>query len=184
MAQSDTSIKAIETLVKAGKAVVSAEGGSVVAMMLEALRTGRTATFYVSPAQAQAVMRLYWSPNRVKEEGMERISKEERDRIEKELGIRDMGTGFSNRIKCSCGGVYGAFEFMKQGLEEHGREWVGAIIELKDAAVMRINPTQDAFCPKCGLIIIVNHTYSMYSDTGKLIYGCCRSESVGGTILA
>lgn len=184
MANKNSSIEAIETLVKAGKAVVASESGGVVAMMLEALRSGRTATFYVTPAQAQAVMRLYWSPNRVKEEGMERISQEERDRIEKELGIKDMGTGFSNRVECSCGGVYGAFEFMKQGLHEHGREWIGAIIELKDTAVMRINPTQDAFCPRCGLIIIVNHTYSMYSDTGKLIYGCCRSETFGGTILA
>jgi hypothetical protein len=185
MHASEDMIRGMESLVKGGKGVVTADSSTMISIMLDALRNGRIATFYVSPEQAQAVMRLHWTPGRVREVGMERVSQEEREKIESELGVKDMGTGFSNRIQCSCGGVYGAFEFIEQGLREHGREWVGAVVELKETAVLRINPTQDAFCPKCGLIIIVNHNYSMYSDSGKLIYGCCRSETIGGgTVLA
>jgi hypothetical protein len=40
-------------------------------------------------------------------------------------------TGFSNHIHCSCGGIYGMFEFVEQGLRERGRDWVGAVVELK-----------------------------------------------------
>ena len=60
-------------------------------MMQEALKAGRSATFYVPPAQAQAVMRWYWTPRRVKEVGMELVSLEERNRIEAELKVKDMG---------------------------------------------------------------------------------------------
>lgn len=169
-------VSPIEALVDAGKAVVTGDNGTILSMMLESLKSGRSATFYVSPAQARALMRLYWTPRRLAEIGMERVSQEERSKIESELGVKDMGPMFSNRAECPCGGVYGAFEFMEQGIREHGRDWVGAIIELKNAAVIRINPTQDAFCPKCGLIILTSHWYEMYSDTGKLIYGCCKSD--------
>jgi hypothetical protein len=175
----------MEAIVQGGKTIISADDTTIIAMMVEALRSGRSATFYVTPDQAQAVMRLYWTPGRIRAVGMERVSQEERDKIQSELGIKDMGTGFSNRAQCSCGGVYGMFEFMEQGLRQHGREWVGAVVELKDTAVLRINPVQDIFCPKCRLIIITSHWYSMYTDGGKMLYGCCKSDSIeSGTILA
>lgn len=184
MQSSPFSLESVESLVAAGKTIVTTDDATIVAMMAHALSSGRNATFYCTPAQAQAVMRLYWTPRRIREVGMERVSEEERRKITSELGIRDMGTAFSNRAQCSCGGVYGMFEFMQQGLRQHGKEWIGAIAEMKDTAVLRMNPTQDIFCPKCGLIIITNHWYSMYSDTGKLIYGCCKGEiGGGGTIL-
>src|SRR6266576_2539342 len=104
-------VSSVEPLVEGGKAVVTADDSTLIAMMLHTLNTGRSATFYVSPEQARAVMRLYWSPWRVKEIGMERVSEEERARIESELGVKDMGPMFSNRLECSCGGVYGAYEF-------------------------------------------------------------------------
>jgi hypothetical protein len=179
MKPSESLLSSIEALVAGGKAVVSADKSIIVAMMQEALSHGRSATFYVAPAQAQAVMRLYWSPWRIKEIGMTAVSKEERMRIENELGIKDMGPFFSNRIQCPCGGVYGAFEFMQQGLREHGRDMVGAIVELKNVAVLRINPEQDVICPSCRQIIITNHWYSMYTDDGKLIYGCCSGGTSG-----
>lgn len=160
--------------------MVSTDDAIVLAMMVETLSQGRSATFFVTPAQGQALMRLYWTPARIKEIGMEAVSREERLRIENELGIKDMGPFFSNRIQCSCGATYGAFEFMQQGLQEHGNDFVGAVVALKDVAVLRINPVQDVICARCKVIIITNHWYSMYSDTGKLIYGCCK----GGGILA
>jgi hypothetical protein len=171
-------LSSIEAAVNGGRAVVSADDSIIVAMMQEALKNGRSATFYVSPVQAQAVMRLYYTPRRVKEIGMEAVSKEERDKIESELGVKDMGPWFSNRIQCPCGGVYGAFEFMEQGLRQHGRDWVGAVVQLKDTAVLRINPAQDAFCPKCGQILILGHWYGMYAPDGTLIYGCCSGPDI------
>jgi hypothetical protein len=169
---------AIEAAVNAGKTVVSADNSIVIAMMLEALKHGRSATFYVAPAQAQALMRIYWTPRRVKEIGMAPVSKEERAKIESELGVKDMGPWFSNRVECPCGGVYGAFEFMQQGLEVHGRNWVGAVIELKNTAVMRINPAQEAFCPRCSHVLLQGHWYEMRMPNGTLSYGCCSGPDI------
>jgi hypothetical protein len=183
MQNSEHMFGSIEEIVGGGKAVVSADNSIIVAMMQEALRKGRSATFYVAPTQAQAVMRWYWTPGRIKEIGMEAVSKEERVKIEKELGVKDMGPWFSNRIQCPCGGVYGGFEFIQQGIREHGKNWVGVVMELKNTAIIRINPTQSAFCPKCNQFLLANHWYEMVDDWGKMIYGCCSGETPG-TILA
>jgi hypothetical protein len=70
-------LNSIDTVVGAGKAVISADNSVIVAMMQAALRQGRSATFYVSREQGQALMRWYWTPGRIKEIGMEPVSKEE-----------------------------------------------------------------------------------------------------------
>uniref|UniRef100_Q022R0 Uncharacterized protein n=1 Tax=Solibacter usitatus (strain Ellin6076) TaxID=234267 RepID=Q022R0_SOLUE len=175
-------LKSIDGVVHGGKAIVSADNSIIVAMVQEALRHGRTATFYVSPEQGQAVMRWYWTPGRVKEIGMEPVSKEERARIESELGFKCAGTWFSNRLECTCGAVYGMFEFMQQGLREHDRDWIKAVLDLKNTAVLRINPSLDAFCPQCNQLFIHGHWYEMKKSDGTLIYGCCKGE-IPGTIL-
>jgi hypothetical protein len=180
---SESLTSSIPPLVDRGKAVVTADESSIIGMMLHALNTGRSATFYVSPEQARAVMRLYWTSPRVKALGMQRVSDEERARIESELGVKDMGPMFSNRLECACGGVYGAYEFIEQGLQEHGKDWIGAIVALENTAVLRINPTQDAVCPSCRQLMLETHLYEMYTDSGKLLYGCCRGE-IPGPILA
>jgi hypothetical protein len=173
-------LSSIEATVNGGKGVVSADNSTIVAMMQETLRRGRSATFYVSPAQAQAVMRWYWTPGRVKEIGYEPVSKEERDKIDSELGIKCTGSWYSNRISCpTCGTVYGMFEFMQQGLREHDRDWVKAVLGLKNTSVLRINPALDVICANCNGYIIVGHWYGMHFDDGTLIYGCCS----GGTVL-
>jgi hypothetical protein len=169
-------LNSIEPVVNGGKAVVSADNSIIIAMMQEALRHGRSATFYVSPGQAQAVMRWYWTPGRIKEIGMHAVSEEERAKIESELELTGWGAMFSNRIECSCGGVYGMFEFLQQGLREHDRDWIKAVMQLKDTSVLRINPALDAFCPQCGQILITNHWYSMRMPNGTLSYGCCSGE--------
>ena len=150
-------LNSIDSVVGGGKAIVSADNSIVIAMVQEALKHGRSATFYVSPAQGQAVMRWYWTPGRIREIGMELVSKDERARIESELGFKCEGTWFSNRIECPCGGVYGMFEFMQQGLREHDRDWIKAVLELKNTAVLRINPALDAFCAQCNQVLIANH---------------------------
>ena len=168
-------LSSIEAVVNGGKAVISADKSIIIAMMQEALRHGRSATFYVSPEQGQAVMRWYWIPRRVKEIGMEPVSKKERAKIESELGFKCVGTWFSNRIQCpTCAGVYGMFEFMQQGLREHDRDWIKAVLELKNTAVLRVNPALDAFCPKCNDLLLTGHWYQM----GALIYGCCSGGDI------
>jgi hypothetical protein len=176
-------LKSIEAVVNSGKAVISADNSIIIAMVQEALRAGRSATFYVSPAQAQAVMRWYWTPWRIKAIGYERVSKEEMAKIESELGLKCVEPMFSNRIQCPCGGVYGMFEFMQQGLREHDRDWIKAVMELKNTSVLRINPTLDAFCPQCKLILHTNHWYGMPSKDNPTIYGCCSSGDLTGPLL-
>jgi hypothetical protein len=61
MQPSESLVSPIEALVKGGKAVVSADNSIIIAMMLEALKSGRSVTFYVAPSQAYSLMRLYWS---------------------------------------------------------------------------------------------------------------------------
>jgi hypothetical protein len=172
-------LSSIEAAVNGGKAVISADNSIIIAMMQEALKHGRSATFYVSPAQGEALMRWYWTDGKLKEVGMEAVSSEEKAKIESELGLGGWGQMFSNRIECPCGGVYGMFEFMEQGLREHDRDWIKAVMELKNTSVLRINPALDAFCPQCHLILQKGHHYEMKMPNGTLSYGCCR----GGTVL-
>ncbi len=166
----------IDGVVNSGKAIVSADSSIIIAMVQEALKYGRSATFYVAPEQGQAVMRWYWTPGRIKEIGMEAVSKEEKAKIEFELGLKCVGTWFSNRIQCPCGGAYGMFEFMQQGLREHDRDWIKAVLELKHTSVLRVNPALDAFCPQCHQVLMSGHWYEMKASNGTLIYGCCRGE--------
>jgi hypothetical protein len=169
-----SSLSAIEAVVGSGKAVISGDDSSIVAAVQEALMHGRSVNFYVSRAQFQAVMRWYWTPRRIEETGIELVTREERERIESELHVKDTGSLYSNRIQCPCGQVYGAFEFIQQGIREHGREFVGAVLELENTSVIRVNPPTVAVCPSCDTMAIAGHHY----EWGQR-YGCC-----GGVIPA
>ncbi len=172
MQTSEPLLSSIDSVIGSGKAVISADNSVIISMVLEALKSGRSATFYISRAQFQAVGRWFWTPKRLAEFGMEPVSQQERARIVSELHVKDMGEFYSNRIECPCGGVYGAFEFMEQGLREHGKNWLGAVLAFENAAVLRINPTGDVICPHCNEArVIVGHSYWMGRD-----YGCCRGE--------
>lgn len=164
-------LSSIEAVVDSGKAIVSGDDSIIIAMVQEALKNGRSVTFYVSRAQAGAVRRWFWTPRRINEIGMELVSWEEKARIESELQVPDMGEFFSNRLQCPCGGVYGAFEFVQQGIREHGRDWLGVVLGFENTAIVRVNPGQDAICPNCNQLLIGAHYYWMGRD-----YGCCRGE--------
>jgi hypothetical protein len=73
------------------------------------------------------------------------------------------------------------FEFMQQGLREHDRDWIKTVLELKNTAVLRVNPALDAFCASCNERLLMGHWYQM----GALIYGCCSGElpGTGGVII-
>ncbi|GKS09734.1 hypothetical protein YDYSY3_07340 [Paenibacillus chitinolyticus] len=162
------SLDDIESVVSGGKAVMVAEDGIVVAAVQEAIMSGRTATFYLTRTQFTAVNSWYWTPQMIKGTGLDPVSAEEKDRIQSELGIEETRLSYSNRIQCQCGRMYGAFEFMQQGMKEHGREAVQSIFKLKEVTVLRVNPRQEAVCPDCGTILRAPHYYCYWS------YGCCR----------
>ncbi|MGW3710108.1 hypothetical protein ACWDN6_08115 [Streptomyces albogriseolus] len=167
-----SSFAEIDALVRDGRIVMSGDDSSVVAAVQDALKAGRTVTFYLSLGQAEAVKAWYWSPRRIKERGMEPVSREERERITSELRVKDIGPAHSNRIECECGAQYGAFEFIRQGIDEHGKESVDAVLALENAYVLRVNPVTPAVCAACGARISVGHEYDMASR-----YGCCRTEA-------
>lgn len=178
MAKEETLLKSIEKTVNEGKAVVTADNSVVIAMMQGAFENGRSATFYVAPIIAQAVMRWYWTPQQIKEIGLEPVSIEERKKIESELGAK-VGIYFSNRLECGiCGHIYGGFEFIEQGIRVHGKGWVNAIMALKNVSVIRINPAQDAICPICNQPLAGGHYYEMRGGPrNDLSYACCGSGS-------
>src|SRR5262249_43917557 len=137
-----------EAAARGSSAVVSADNSIIVAMIQEALRAGRSATFFTSPEQAAAVMTWFWTPRRIKEVGVQPVSKEEMVKIEHELGIRSQGTWFSNRVPCeNCGRIYGMLEFIQQGIAEHGRDFVDATLDLKNTSVIRVNPQSKSIRP-------------------------------------
>ncbi|MEU9713986.1 hypothetical protein [Streptomyces sp. NPDC047976] len=166
-----TSFDRIDAMVGEGKVVMSADDSAVVAVVQDALRAGRSMTFYLSRKQAEAFKAWYWSPQRIKDRGMEPVSREERKRITSKLGVKDIGPAYSNRIDCACGAQYGAFEFIEQGIGEHGRETVDAVLALENTYVLRVNPPTRTVCSVCRTVVLVSHEYDM---TGR--YGCSRSE--------
>ncbi|MFK0044136.1 hypothetical protein ACIQU4_08510 [Streptomyces sp. NPDC090741] len=170
-----SSFAEIDAMVRDGKVVVSADDSTVVAAVQDALKAGRSLTFYLSPAQAAAFKAWYWTPQRVKDRGMEPVSRAEREKISSELRVKDIGPAYSNRIDCECGAQYGAFEFIEQGVAEHGKESVDAVLALENTYVLRVNPVTPTVCSVCRTIVIIGHEYDM---TGR--YGCCRSE---GTVV-
>ncbi|MCI0767542.1 hypothetical protein [Bacillus sp. TL12] len=164
------SLDDLESVVRGGKAVIAAADSIVIAAVQDAVRKGRTATFYLTRDQFTAVRQWYWTPKRFREYGLEPVSDEEKARIQSELGIKEDDIFYSNRIKCQCGHVYGAFEFMQQGINEHGREAVESVFNLKDTYVMRVNSHQEAICPNCKNFLRESHYYDMRR------YGCARVE--------
>lgn len=156
----------VERITDSGKAVMSADDCTVVSIVRETVISGKSATFYLSPPQATAVRAWYWTPDRVKKTGIRTVSSAEKAKIASDLGVKDIGTFRCNRIQCECGQVYGAFEFLQQGIKEHGKDAVLSVFALKNAAILRVNPPDLPVCPKCDELLTERMTY----DNGT--YGC------------
>ncbi|MCP9960124.1 hypothetical protein [Streptomyces sudanensis] len=173
------SLDTVESVVRDGKVVISADDSTVVAMVQDAVMSGRAVTFYLSRAQFTAVNAWYWTPTRIRAVGMEAVTHEEKARIESELGIRISGSSYSNRIECHCGRGYGTFEFVQQGIREHGREAVAAALELEVSHVLRVNQPLTAVCPDCDEELLARHDYKQDK------YACCKdTKPDGGTPVA
>ncbi|MCX5010275.1 MULTISPECIES: hypothetical protein [unclassified Streptomyces] len=146
----DTSLLAhVEAVVGEGKAVFSADDEAVVAFVQEAIRSGRTASFFLSREQARILRSLHWTPERVKASRLEPVSSEEKSRIESELGLGDIGYFRFADFACKNGHTFSAYDFLKEGIREHGVDAVKAIFELKNAAFLRVNPHFVVTCPDC-----------------------------------
>ncbi|MEU6539370.1 hypothetical protein [Streptomyces sp. NPDC047000] len=161
-----TALNDIERVAGSRRAVVSTDDCTIVSIVREAIVSGKSASFYLSIPQAKAVRAWYWTPDRVKKTGIRTVSSEEKARIASDLGIEDIGTFRSSRIECDCGQIYGAFEFLQQGIKEHGKDAVLSVFTLKDAAILRVNPPDLPTCPNCGELLPERLTY----DNGT--YGC------------
>jgi hypothetical protein len=167
-----SSLDHFDAAVEAGGCVISAERSVIVSLVQETTRSGKSATYYVTKPQFDEIMDWCWTPERRKHFNLEVVSAEEQQRIESELGIKGAGFIYSNRITCrNCGSVYGAFEFIQQGIREHGREIVETALNLANAAVVRVNPTAVAVCQECGEQLTEGHSYICN------VYGCSREET-------
>ncbi|TQS45889.1 hypothetical protein [Cryptosporangium phraense] len=176
----------IDSAVAGGSCIVSAESATVVALVKEAVKAGHSATFYVSHLQYSAIRAWYWTPERRVESGLEEVGADEKMRIEARFGIRIDGFCNSNRINCSnCGHMYGAFEFIQQGIREHGPKMIESVFRSADSAVVKVNPRSAALCPECGHDVSSNHegaapTPNVIGGRGPgkhyyefFNYGCC-----------
>jgi hypothetical protein len=165
-------ISSIVAVVKQGNIVVSGEDSMMVDAVLRATAEERKATFYVPRALHDEIMTRYWTPERVRAAELEPVSDEEARQIRAELDVEI--NGYSNRIDCPrCGHVYGMQDFLRQGIEEHGREVVRNILSLEDAAVIRVNPVQIPVCPNCNLNMRGNSHYYCHCQ-----YGCCMNVPI------
>lgn len=168
----EDAIASVDAIVASGKAIISGDDSSIIAMVQEAIRSGRTMTFYVSRKQGLAIFRLYWTPRRIVETRLKRVPDEEKAKIERELDIKEAKDLYSNYLECPNGHIYGAYEFFQQGIREHGKEFVKSALELKNTSIVRVNPIFWAVCPICKLMIVGGHYY--YWNHGA--YGCCSGE--------
>ncbi|MFE4589098.1 hypothetical protein [Streptomyces laurentii] len=146
----DTTLLAqIEAAVGQGKVVVSADDDAIVALVQETVKSGRTASFYLSREQARAINDLHWTPELVRASRLEKVPAEEKARIESELGLGDIGTFRFGRFSCKNGHEFSALDFLRHGVEQHGRDAVKAVFELKNAAFLRVNPRFSVRCATC-----------------------------------
>ena len=162
----------IEAIVGDGKAVISGDDYNILAVVKATIRSGKSASFYLSRDQANALRAWYWTPERVEASGLKVVSSEEKARIESELGIENIGSFRFTSVQCSCGHIYGAFEFLQQGIQEHGIDTVRAVFALKNSTVFRVNPSLALICPNCKHVLDPSDlTYE-----GDTYGGCCFGE--------
>ncbi|MGZ5474801.1 MAG: hypothetical protein ACXWG4_12665, partial [Thermoanaerobaculia bacterium] len=127
---SDSLLSHVDALAASGKAVLSADDDTIVAIVKETIRSDQTASFYLTRAQAVAVREWYWTPERTRATGIRPISADEDEKIKSELGL-DVTNFRYAPIECDCGHSYGAFDFLAQGIQQHGRDAVQEVFSLE-----------------------------------------------------
>jgi hypothetical protein len=173
---------AIETLVKQGKTVISAEDSAIVELAMNAIEEGKTATFYLKDVLFQEIIqRRYNTSESATAVDVEPLSSEEAARIKADFKIELDGCS-SREICPRCASVYGTYEFIQQGIKEHGEQAVRAAFSLEVASVLQVHPRQNITCQTCGLTLawarrpkpIKMGPHSYLYRSGNHSYGCCR----------
>lgn len=177
-----TNFDAFEALVHQGKTVVSSEDSAIIQWAIETITEDRTATLYLKPTVFEAIRRWYWTPERAKIVGLEPISTELAAKVKSDFDIEV--DGYANSLDCPrCERPYSTYEFIQQGIEEHGEEVVRNTFSLRRAAILQINPVQNTICRNCRLHIIgtrpgsglqIFYNYDYWCAEGNA-YACCTS---------
>ena len=168
----EANFSAIEGVVAQGKSVVSSDDASTIEWALNAIREGRTATLYVSKPVLQEILNRYWTPKRVEFAGLKPISFEQVAKIKSDFNIEM--NGYANSLECPrCKHLYSTYEFIQQGIRQHGEEAVRSTFSFK-GGVFQINPHQVPVCQNCRQIIIGVGVYNyLYTDPqGRPAYAC------------
>ncbi|MFC5185838.1 hypothetical protein [Actinomadura harenae] len=175
-----TNFGAIEAIVHQGKAVVSVEDSAIVEWAIKAIVERRTATLYLKPIVFQAIRKWYWTPERVESVGMKPILAEHTEKVKSDFDIEIDGN--ANTLDCPrCGYCYSTYEFIRQGIEEHGREVVRDTFSLKRVAILQIHPVQNLVCQNCRLHMLMaigdgksgGYYYDYWCGQGNA-YACCQ----------
>lgn len=162
---------AIEALVGRGKSVISSDDSSTIDWALDAIRDGKTTTLYVSKPVLQSILKRYWTPKRIEFAGLKPITAEQSAKIKADFNIEI--DGHANSVECPrCGHRYSTYEFIQQGIHEHGEEAVKSAFAFK-GGILQINPNQVPVCQNCRLTIFGGTYHYSYTDrNGRPEYAC------------
>lgn len=175
---------AIQNLVTQGKAVISAEDSAIIDLAMNALEEGQTATFYLKDVLfTEIIQRRSRTSESAAAVDLEPLSSEEAARIKADFDIQI--DGCSSKETCPrCESVYGTYEFIQQGIKEHGQEAVKAVFTLEGVSVLQIHPRQNIICQNCGFTFLMMSVrgplrakigpHSYLYRSGNHSYGCCR----------
>ena len=146
---------------------------------MKAIAGGKTATLYCKPTVFDAIVRWYWTPGRAQLASFKPISIDQAAKVKLDFKI-DVD-GWANSLDCPrCGHVYSTYEFIQQGIEEHGEEHVRAAFSLKRTSILQINPVQNVVCRNCRVTILLDgsgrpgsYDYLYRIDKDEW-YACCK----------
>lgn len=174
---------AIEALVKQGKAVISAEDSAVIELALKLIEEGKTATFYLKDVLFTEIIRRRNSTpdGAAASANLQPLSAEEAARIKADFSIEIDG-GSSKETCPRCRSVYGTYEFIQQGIKEHGEEAVRAVFSLKGVSVLQIHPRQDILCQTCGLELTMFSARHSVAGDGPSLGGVAPAPALRQTL--
>jgi hypothetical protein len=172
---SSVNLENIQHIVHDGKSVVSGGDAAVINLVMDAIDGNKTMTFYLTPTAFSDVWEQY-RRGRGKDVELVPISHEEADKIKTDFGIEVKGA--SSVETCpECGADYATYQFIEQGIKEHGREAVKAVFSLENVGVLQVHPRQKISCQHCATALarlptIMGHSYEYDNFKGGR-YACC-----------
>jgi len=169
----------IQDLVKQGKSVITADDSTTIDMVLNAIAERKTATFYLKPLVFSEIWKRHWTLERASKASLKAIDTAEAARIKSDFKIEL--DGWSSVETCPrCQASYGTYQFIQQGIKEHGEDAVRAVFSLEDVGILQVHPRQNTRCQGCGLELAMatlpimrdGHDY-WYDNLKGGRYACC-----------